>query len=100
MPGRVPLDASVVATERQLSTTLADEVIILGLDDSMYYGLSGTGARVWELLQAPRTIEEIVVTITSEFDADRSRVEADLDSLLADLESRGLIAITRAPADR
>lgn len=100
MPGRLPLDASVVATERQLSTTLADEVIILGLDDSMYYGLSGTGARVWELLQAPRTIEEIVVTITSEFDADRSRVEADLDSLLADLESRGLIAITRAPADR
>ena len=100
MPGRVPLDASVVATERQLSTTLADEVIILGLDDSMYYGLSGTGARIWELLQTPHTIEEIVTTITGEFDVDRARVEADLDLLLADLQSRGLIAITRSPVDR
>lgn len=100
MPGRVPLEASVVATERQLSTTLADEVIILGLDDSMYYGLSGTGARIWELLQTPHTIEEIVTTITGEFDADRARVEADLDLLLADLQSRGLIAITRTPVDR
>jgi hypothetical protein len=100
MPGRVPLDASVVATERQLSTTLADEVIILGLDDSMYYGLSGTGARIWELLQTPHTIDEIVTTITGEFDVDRARVEADLDLLLADLQSRGLIAITRTPVDR
>jgi hypothetical protein len=100
MSGRLPLDASVVATERQLSTTLADEVIILGLDDSMYYGLSGTGARIWELLQTPHTIEEIVTTITDEFDADRARVEADLDLLLADLQSRGLIAITRTPVDR
>jgi hypothetical protein len=100
MPRRVPLDASVVATERQLSTTLADEVIILGLDDSMYYGLSGTGARIWELLQAPRTLEEIVSTILGEFDVDRDRVEADLDVLLADLQSRGLIAITRTPIDR
>jgi hypothetical protein len=100
MPDRVPLDASVVATERQLSTTLADEVIILGLDDSMYYGLTGTGTRIWELLQAPRTIEEIVRTIVAEFDVERDRVEADLDALLADLQSRGLIAITRTRIDR
>jgi|SRR5687767_2196970 hypothetical protein len=100
MPDRLPLDASVVASDRQLSTTLAEEVIILGLDDSMYYGLSGAGARIWELLQTPRTIGEIAQTITEEFDADRARVEADLDPLLADLASRGLIVITRSPADR
>ena len=100
MSGRVPLDATVVATDRQLSTTLADEVIILGLDDSMYYGLSGTGARIWELLQTPRTIDDLVTTIAGEFEVDRGRLEADLDVLLGDLESRGLIAITRTPVDR
>ena len=99
-PGPIPRDASVVASDRQLSTTLADEVIILGLDDSMYYGLSGAGARIWELLQTPRTIAEIVQTITEEFDADRERVAADLDTLLADLRSRGLIAITASATDR
>jgi hypothetical protein len=100
MSRAVPPDASVVATERQLSTTLGDEVVILGLDDSMYYGLTGTGARIWELVQSPRTIEEIVTAITTEFDVDRERAEADLDALLAELQSRGLIAITRPPIDR
>lgn len=96
----IPADAVVVASDQQLSTTLAGEVIILGLDDSIYYGLSGAGARIWELLQSPRTIGEIVRIITAEFDAERDRVAADLDALLADLESRGLIAITRSPVDR
>jgi hypothetical protein len=100
MPDRVPLDASVVATQRQLSTTLGEEVIILGLDDSMYYGLTGTGARIWELVQTPRTIDDILTTITGEFEVDRERAQADLDALLADLQSRGLIAITRSPIDR
>lgn len=96
MPERVPLDASVVATERQLSTTLGDEVIILGLDDSMYYGLTATGARIWELVQTPRTIDDILSVITAEFEVDRERAEADLQPLLADLQARGLVAITRS----
>ena len=100
MPDAVPLDASVVATQRQLSTTLGDEVIILGLDDSMYYGLTDTGARIWELIQVPRTIADILTTLTAEFDVERDRAAADLETLLAALQSRGLIAITRSSADR
>ena len=96
----IPPSAVVVASDRQLSTTLAEAAIILGLDDSIYYGLSGAGARIWELLQSARTVGEIVQIITSEFDTDRGRVEADLDALLTDLLSRGLIAITRSSVDR
>jgi hypothetical protein len=99
-PEPLPSDACVVASDRQLSTTLADEVIILGLDDSVYYGLSGAGTRIWELLQTPRTIGEIVQTIATEFDADAARVAADLDALLADLKSRGLIDIALSRPDR
>lgn len=100
MRNRFPPDTWIVASDRQLSTTLADEVIILGLDDSLYYGLSGAGTRIWELVQTQRTFAEIVDTITAEFEADRSRVTADLDALFADLQARGLIVTTRSPADR
>lgn len=100
MPERLPLDATVVAAERQLSTTLGGEVIILGLDDSIYYGLTDAGVRIWELVQTPRTVEEILTAMADEYDVDRDRLEADLNALLADLHSRGLIAITRSLVDR
>jgi len=100
VPSRFPLDASVVATERQISAALGDEVIILGLDDSMYYGLSDTGVRVWELVQARRTVGEILAALVAEYEVDPHRAEADLEALLADLHSRGLIAIGQPPLDR
>jgi hypothetical protein len=66
----------------------------------MYYGLTGAGARIWELVQTPRTIDEILTAITAEFDVDRQRAAADLDALLADLQARGLVAITLSARDR
>lgn len=100
MSPRFPPDASVVAADRQLSTTLGEEVIILGLEDSMYYGLSDTGVRVWELIQSPRTVGELLAAILAEYEVDRDRAETDLDALLVDLHARGLIAITPPPLDR
>ena len=97
---RFPRDASVVATERQLSTTLGDEVIILGLDDTIYYGLSETGVRIWELIQARRTIGEILDVLVAEYEVDGHRAETDLEAVLVDLHSRGLIAISQPPLDR
>ena len=80
---------------------LGEEVIILGLDDSMYYGLTGTGARIWELAaDAAHRSTRSSTTITAEFDVDRQRAEADLDALLANLQSRGLVAITRSASGR
>ena len=89
--------ASAVATSDQLSTTLGDEVVILGLRDSVYYGLSRVGARVWELLQAPRRVDDLVATIVAEYDVTHEQASADLQRLLADLEKQGLVAVT--PSD-
>lgn len=75
-------------------------MIILGLDDSMYYGLSDTGVRVWDLLQSPRTVGALVEALVAEYEVERPRAEADLETLLGDLHSRGLIAITQPPVDR
>ena len=88
------LDAAAVVTTAQLSTRLGDEVVVLGLRDSEYYGLSNVGVRIWELLQTPQTLSAIVDVVVSEYDVDRDRAAADLMTLLEDLQARGLVAIT------
>jgi hypothetical protein len=89
-----PGDASAVVTANQLSTELGDEVVILGLHDSVYYGLSQVGTRVWQLLQTPRTLDDLVTALVAEYDVSRERVAADLQRLLSELQTRGLVAIT------
>lgn len=90
----IPPHASAVATTDQLSTTLGNEVVILGLRDSVYYGLSDVGVRIWQLVQAPRTLAEITAVLAAEYEVTAETAAADLEALLADLSSRGLVAIT------
>ena len=88
----VARDTPVVASRTQLSTALGDEVVILGLNDEVYYGLDGAGARMWNLLQTPRTIGELVELLSAEFEVTRERLESDLQALLDVLLEKGLVA--------
>lgn len=90
----LPPDTIAVVTDDQLSTRLADEIVILGLRDSVYYGLSDVGARIWDLVQTKRTLGEIVSVLIEEYDVSREEAADGLDRLIRELETRGLVAIT------
>lgn len=84
-------DTTVVAVPDQVSTNLEDEAVILHLKDGVYYGLNPVGARIWQLIQEPRTIKEIIETILEEYEVDPRRCEQDLLNLLRELAARQLI---------
>ena len=94
MKRAVSLGSTVVATEGQVSSDLGDEVAILDLKAGMYYGLDSVGARVWNLVQEPRTVEEIRNILTSEYEVDPYRCERDLIALLQRLLDEGLIEVS------
>jgi len=85
-----------VVSDNQLSTTLSGEVVILGLRDTLYYGLQEVGTRVWELLQTPRSIRQIVAQIVAEYDVSEDAAATDIVRLLGELQERGLITIESA----
>jgi hypothetical protein len=87
------LDSIVAASRSQVSSDLAGEKVILGIESGMYYGLKGVGARIWDLLAEPRAVSEIRDTIASEYDVATDRAEADLLALLGRLLDEKLIEI-------
>ena len=58
------------------------------------YTLSAVAARIWTLLDGSRSIDELANVISDEYDVDLAAARADLDELIAALESSSLI--TRA----
>ena len=81
----------VVAAKEQVSCNLAEEAVILNLKAGVYYGLNPVGARIWNLIQEPRTVDEIRDAILEEYDVDPDRCERDLLVLLRDLAAKELI---------
>ena len=85
----LPLDTVVRASKTQVACTLGGEVMILNLENGVYYGLDPVGARIWELLQEPRTILEIRDALLQEFEVEPERCEKDLLGLIdAMMEAR------------
>jgi Coenzyme PQQ synthesis protein D (PqqD) len=70
---------------------LEDEVVLVNLKTNHIYSLNAIGSRVWELLDAPRSRDEVVEALLAEFDAERATVERETDELLASLEEASLV---------
>lgn len=83
----------VVASRDQVSCPLGDEVAILNMKNTRYYGLSAVGARVWGLLQQPRSVGDIRDTLLDEFDVEVERCERDLIELLEKMRTAGLVDV-------
>jgi hypothetical protein len=83
----------VVVSAQQVSCDLGGEAVILDMQKGKYFGLNGVGSRVWELVQQPRSVEEIRDQLLIEFDVDRERCERELSVLLHDLAEHGLIRL-------
>jgi hypothetical protein len=83
----------VVAARGQLPSDLRDEIVILDLEGGTYYSLDAVGARIWQLIQKPRTVEEILDSLTSEYEVDPVRCRRDLVVLFQRLTEEGLIEV-------
>ena len=95
----VSRDSTVVATRDQVSSDLKGEVAILDLKAGVYYGLDDVGARVWNLIQEPKTVSEIRDVLLQEYDVEADRCERDLLALLQRLADEGLAEVEDAPPE-
>jgi len=85
--------STVVAPKDQVSSDLGGEVAILDLKAGVYYGLDAVGARIWSLIQVPRTVNEIRDILLEEYDVEPERCERDLLVLLRRLADEGLVEV-------
>ena len=68
------------------------DTVMMSIENGEYYGISGVGSRVWELLENPVTLETIVSTICAEFDVDQQTCQTDMTRFLDELETHDLVS--------
>ncbi|HUQ50563.1 MAG TPA: PqqD family protein [Terriglobales bacterium] len=83
----------VTVTPDQVSSEVSGEIIILHVKDGMYFGLDDVGAVVWQAIQKPRRVDEIVNTMLEQFEVDREKCEADLCALLEQMVAAKLVSV-------
>jgi len=90
-PSRVSATTTLRASEHVLLRQAGDETVLLDLTSEEFFGLDGAGARMYELLAEPRTIDAVADVMVDEYDVGREQLVTDLLDLAAELVARGLV---------
>jgi hypothetical protein len=84
-------DATFSPAGAVIVKTVGDELVLLDYAREVYYGLDPIGARVWQLLTEGSTCAAVVDALLGEHDVTREQVSGDVDRLIGELLSAGLL---------
>lgn len=73
-----------------------DEVVILDLSSSEYFGLNSTGTALWHALLEGASDDELIQTLLDTFDVDDAQARTDVTAFLSALRAHGLLEPTTA----
>lgn len=90
----IQFDTLVVRAENHISAMLGKDAVILNATQGKYYGLNPVGARVWELIEKPAAIREILHTLLEEYEVESERCQADLFALIEQMQAAGLVELS------
>jgi len=79
-----------------LAAKVGDELVMMSAAKGNYIGLSAVGARIWELIETPCTVESLCAALVNEYDVDPATCRAEVDSFLATLGQHQAIRIDDA----
>lgn len=90
---KISESSTVVTAPDQVSSDLGGEAVILNMESGVYHGLNEVGARVWNLIEQPKTVKEIKDILVEEYEVEPQVCQDDLVALLKDLQAAGLIEV-------
>jgi Coenzyme PQQ synthesis protein D (PqqD) len=76
---------------RFTETVIDGEVVVMNLDDGVFFSLTGTAAASWQLIDGTRDRAALVDELAAQFAADSQTIVADLGSFLTQLIEAGLV---------
>ena len=79
-----------------LSARVGDEIMMMSPEHGKYIGVNEVGARIWELIEAPRDVAAVYEELQREFEVSPEVCKAEVDSFLAEMEKHGAIVLHRA----
>ena len=89
-------DVRLLRADDVVATDMDGETVMMDVQKGSYFALSGSGTRIWELLEQPRSINDVIAALSEEFDtAGAEDVEGVVTDFVAKLLDKGLVR----PAD-
>ena len=90
----IPLTSRVRISEDVVFRDLQGELVLLNLKTGVYFGLDPMGTRIWHLIQAHRSLKNVLDSLVEEYEVTDTRCEQDLLGFVAKLRDNSIIEVS------
>lgn len=74
-----------------IQAPIEGEILLLDIESGTYFGLTGTGFRIWEILTEGATVDQIVNCLSEEYVVEAHQLRTDVVQFIQTLEEKSLI---------
>nr|WP_302596310.1 lasso peptide biosynthesis PqqD family chaperone [uncultured Cellulosilyticum sp.] len=89
----ITLTTTVLQKREIYLTDLDDDKVMMDLDTGNYYALNSIGASIWEGIENPITVENLVQNLLKEYDVSQTVCEEQVLAYLQKLYNADLVAV-------
>ncbi len=82
-----------IRSDKVFSGKLRDELVIMDIQSGEYYNLNHVSTRIWELMEKETTVPELIDFLSTEYDADISQIEDEVNEHIVELLKLGIINV-------
>jgi DNA-directed RNA polymerase delta subunit len=83
-----------IRNEEVIEAEIDGEKVMMDIESGHYYGLDTVAGQIWQLLEQPMNLSQLVETLTAEFEVSAEQCQNDIAPFLEDLEKNGLISVS------
>lgn len=84
-------DTTYVRKPELHAVEMDGELVMMGQEQGEYYGLRDVAASIWQHLDAPKSLEDLVVLISAEYDVSPETCRGDIAEFLGELTAKKLV---------
>ena len=83
----VQRDPDVIAAEADR------DLVMVSIANGLYYGVSDVAREIWETIERPKRISDLIDDLAGTYNIDRTVCEQETLSFLEDLRTEGLLKV-------
>ena len=72
---KINLETSVCQKKDLFVTDIDGEKVMMHIDNGKYYAMNEVGSRIWDLIENPISVEQLIITLYNEYEVERSTCE-------------------------
>ena len=88
-------DSTFMVPPHVVARTVGADTVILDLESGTYFGLDPVGTRMWQLIEAGKSLAGLCDVMNDEYEVSRDALERDVLELASELSVKKLVFLQK-----